>query len=123
MIDRKLPRIAPSTVPKMTWSTDCYETSIAVRALNARFEEYAHSQPTRNHLPMAARREDSTVRYMDMDKNGNAIPSFAADSAERICRKLRGTCFIAYFPPVEAHQFQLELDHVGLATDRLLRHK
>ena len=57
------------------------------------------SQPTRNHLAIATRQELSTVRYMEILRNGYAMPSFAADSAAMICLSFSGTCFLAYLPP------------------------
>ena len=63
------------------------------------------SQPTRNHLAIATRQELSTVRYMEMLRNGYAMPSFAADSAAMICLSFSGTCFLAYLPPNPSEHF------------------
>ncbi len=49
---------------------------------------------------MATRRDSSIVRYIEMLRNGYARPSFAADSAAKIRRKLIGTCFVANLPPI-----------------------
>jgi hypothetical protein len=64
-------------------------------------QEYKHSHPTKNHLPIAVRTDVSTVRYMDIARKGYARPSFAADSAVNIRRIFTGTCLVAYFPPIE----------------------
>ena len=50
-------------------------------------------------MAIATRRELSTVRYMEMLRNGYAMPSLAADSAASMRLRFVGTCFIAYRPP------------------------
>jgi hypothetical protein len=55
-----------------------------------------------------------------MLKKGYARPSFAADSALRICRRFSGTCLIAYFPPTMAAQI---IGSVGVRQAATTRHE
>lgn len=57
------------------------------------------------------RQEESSVRYNATVRNGNANPSFAADSADSICLRFKGTCFLAYFPP--NHMISNTTDDIG----------
>lgn len=86
----------PITTPRMTWSTKL-EVSIGPSYGD---EVVLQSQPIKNHLANAVPVDASSVRYKDMLRNGYARPSFAADSAAMMRRRLVGTCFIANLPPI-----------------------
>ena len=60
------PITAPKMTPNITWSI-AHSTSVIMTKFG---KLNSHNQLTRNHLPNATRVEDSTVRYIEILRNG-----------------------------------------------------